>query len=103
MGKLKIQFTSSFKRDVKRLDKKHISDYPLKVVMNLIIENTPESLGQLRRRHCMHTLKGSWAGSNECHVCNAGDWLLIWTTFNDIALMQRTGSHDELFRINSLN
>ncbi len=100
MGQLKIEFTTSFKRDIKRLDRKHIDDCPLRVVIDLIAENTPEALDQLRRRHCMHALKGSWAGSNECHVCNAGDWLLIWATFNDIALMQRTGSHDELFRVN---
>ena len=46
----------------------------------------------------MHTLRGEWAGSSECHVCNAGDWLLIWRTFGNVALMQRTGTHDELFR-----
>lgn len=98
MGKLKAQFTPSFKRDLKRLDKKHIDDTPLVIVIDLIIENTPEALDELRRKHNMHTLTGNWAGSNECHVCNAGDWLLIWRAGEDIALMQRTGSHDELFR-----
>lgn len=98
MGKLKAQFTPSFKRDLKRLDKKHIDDTPLMIVIDLIIENTPEALDELRRKHNMHTLTGNWTGSNECHVCNAGDWLLIWRTGENIALMQRTGSHDELFR-----
>ena len=46
----------------------------------------------------MHTLSGKWSGSNECHVCNAGDWLLVWSVKGDLAVMQRTGTHDELFR-----
>lgn len=46
----------------------------------------------------MHALKGNWSGSNECHVANAGNWLVIWRTGNGLAVFQRTGSHDELFR-----
>lgn len=98
MTRLKAEFSPAFKRDVKRLDKRHIDDVPLAQVIDLIIENTPEALEELHRRHNMHQLTGGWSGSCECHVCNAGDWLLIWRTFDDIALMQRTGSHDELFR-----
>ena len=98
MGMLRAQYTPSFKRDVKRLAKKHVDDAPLAEVIDLIIQNTDEALATLRRRHRMHTLSGSWAGSSECHVCNAGDWLLIWRVSGDIALMQRTGTHDELFR-----
>ena len=52
---------------------------------------------ELKRRHGMHTLKGDWHGSLECHIANAGDWLLIWTTSKDQAYFQRTGSHSELF------
>lgn len=98
MARLRAQFSPSFRRDLKRLDKKHIDDAPLAEVIDLIIENTPSSLDELRRRHRMHTLSGTWAGSSECHVCNAGDWLLIWRVSGDIALMQRTGTHDELFK-----
>lgn len=98
MGRLKAQFSPTFQRDLKILDKKHVDDAPLAEVIDLIIENSPESLAELHRRHRMHSLTGEWAGSSECHVCNAGDWLLIWRTFDDIALMQRTGKHDDLFR-----
>lgn len=46
----------------------------------------------------MHRFSGRRGGSNECHVANAGDWLVIWRTEGQIAFFQRTGSHDELFR-----
>jgi mRNA interferase YafQ len=98
MTKLEAQFAPAFKRDIKRLDKKHIDDTPLKEVINLIIENSDEALLVLKQRHNMHTLTGNWSGSNECHVCNAGNWLLVWREFDGIALMQRTGTHDEIFR-----
>ena len=54
MGRLEAQFTQAFKRDVKRLDKKHVDDAPLSEVIDLIIENSLESIETLKRRHRMH-------------------------------------------------
>lgn len=96
--RLTAKFTPAFVRDLKRLDRKHVDDAPLREVIELILQNTPESIETLKRRHRMHTLSGSWAGSNECHIANIGDWLLIWMTGNDVAVLQRTGTHDDLFR-----
>ena len=98
MGRLEAQYSPAFVRDAKRLRKKHVDDTALAGVIDLIVRNTPEALERLRRRHRMHTLAGNWAGSNECHVCNVGDWLLIWRVSGNIAFIQRTGTHDELFR-----
>lgn len=58
----------------------------------------PESLEILKRRHNMHRLSGSWAGRNEYHVANSGDWLVIWSANDEVAFFERTGGHDELFR-----
>ena len=70
----------------------------LEAVIDLILENSTESIGILKQRHNMHKLSKEWDGGNECHVANAGDWLVIWKTDEGIAYFQRTGSHDELFR-----
>ncbi|QTH58598.1 type II toxin-antitoxin system YafQ family toxin [Corynebacterium hindlerae] len=67
-------------------------------VIALILENSDEAKTELRRRHKAHALKGDWAGSFECHVANVGDWLLIWKTNNAVAVLIRTGTHEELFR-----
>ena len=45
----------------------------MKRVIDLVVENSPESLETLRTRHDMHALTGSWSGRKECHVANAGD------------------------------
>ena len=95
---LEAQYTPQFQRDTKRLKKKHVDLAKLKTVVNLVIENSSESISELKRRHNMHELKGDWAGSKECHVANAGDWLVIWREGNGLAVFQRTGTHDELFK-----
>ncbi|NHM13629.1 type II toxin-antitoxin system mRNA interferase toxin, RelE/StbE family [Eggerthellaceae bacterium zg-886] len=88
----------SFVRDVKRLLKRHADITKLNTVVNLIAENTAASIKTLEQHHSMHVLKGPWKGHHECHVCNAGDWLLIWVVDHGVAYLERTGSHDELFR-----
>lgn len=95
---LRAGFTPQFQRDSKRLKARHVDLAPLKSLVNLVLQNTPEAPEELRRRHRMHDLKGSWVGSRERHVANAGDWLVIWREGEGLAVFQRTGSHDELFR-----
>lgn len=95
---LRAEFTPQFQRDTKRLRKKHVALEPLKALINLVLLNTPEALAELRQRHNMHDLRGDWSGSRECHVANAGDWLVIWREGSGLAVFQRTGSHNELFR-----
>lgn len=91
-------FAPIFLRDIKKLQKKHVDTSPLRNVIRLILENTAASQSELIQRHNMHTLSGQWSGSYECHVCNIGDWLLVWTEADGLAYFQRTGSHDDIFR-----
>lgn len=98
-ARLEAKFTQAFSRDLKRKALKRNWDLSeLEKVVDLILDNTAESITTLKQRHNMHRLSGKWDGSNECHVANAGDWLVIWRTEGGVAYFQRTGSHDELFR-----
>lgn len=99
MSRLEAKYTATFARDLKRLAKKRNRDvHELDEVIDLVLENTPEALEELRRRHRLHTLTGVRAGHRECHVANMGDWLLIWSSDDRFAYFERTGTHDELFR-----
>ncbi len=98
MSALEIEALPSYVRDLKRLLKRHVDVARLNAVVNLIAENTADSTKALEQHHNMHVLKGPWRGHRECHVCNAGDWLLIWVVDNGVAYLERTGTHDELFR-----
>ncbi len=98
-NRLEAKFTSVFSRDLKKkAAKRKWNPKELEEVVSLILENSSESLQILRQRHNMHKLSGKWEGSSECHVANAGDWLIIWRVKEGVAYFQRTGSHDELFR-----
>lgn len=95
---LEAKFSTIFLRDIKKLKKKHVDTAPLRDCIRLIIADTSASRAELIRRHGMHRLAGSWSSSLECHVCNAGDWLLVWAEVPGMALFQRTGTHDDIFR-----
>lgn len=99
MPRLSADFSSAFKRDLKRKAERRGWDLSeLEKVIDPVLENTPRAQEILRRRHNMHTLSGNWTGRKECHVANAGDWLVIWSSNDKVAFFERTGSHDELFR-----
>lgn len=98
MARFKPDFTPRFKRDYKRLAKRGADLRALHELFSLICENTLEARQELLRHHNMHRLSGAWAGSNECHVCNAGDWLLVWAVKDSLAIFQRTGTHEEIIR-----
>ena len=98
MARLTADFSGAFRRDLKKKASRRGWDLSeLEKVVDLVIENTPESLEELRRRHNMHNLAGKWTGRRECHVANAGDWLVVWSSNDKVAFFERTGSHDELF------
>lgn len=98
MGRLEAKFDPKFSRDLKRLIKRRVDLPALEEVIELILENTLATREELVRRHNMRRLSGAWAGSNECHVCNAGDWLLVWAIRDELVVFQRTGTHREIIR-----
>lgn len=99
MGRLTADFSPAFSRDLKKKAARRGWDLAqLERVIDLVVENSPEAIAELRQRHRMHALSGNWAGRSECHVANAGDWLVIWSSNDKVAYFERTGSHDELFR-----
>lgn len=99
MSTLTAEFSAAFSRDLKKKAKRRKWDLSeLQKLIDLVLQNTPESMDILKRRHNMQRLGGNWAGRNECHVANSGDWLVIWSSNEEVAFFERTGSHDELFR-----
>lgn len=89
---LDIEFTSGFKKDIKR-----------KLRQGFDVRKLDEIILSLRRgdvlpeRNKDHGLLGKYKGYRECHI--EPDWLLIYRV-NERALILtavRTGSHSELF------
>ncbi len=49
----------------------------------------------LEPKHRDHSLHGDWRNSRDCHI--EPDWILIYTTDAESLLLERTGTHSDLF------
>ncbi|OQO55484.1 addiction module toxin RelE [Enterococcus hirae] len=88
-----IEFTPSFKRDYKRMMKKHYNETEFRKVINLLVNQEQEVL---RTKYKDHALQGNWKGFRELHV--QSDWLLIYKIDGKklILTLVRAGSHDKI-------
>jgi mRNA interferase YafQ len=88
---LKIKYKNSFEKDVKLVKKRGKNIDKLKEVIRLLIEGKP-----LITKYRDHRLVGNYVGHRECHI--EPNWLLIYKIEADTLLLERTGSHADLFK-----
>lgn len=87
---LKVQTTTKFKRDYKRMQKRHSDMEKLHKIMRKLQKQ--ESLDP---KHNDHPLTGEFIDSRDCHI--EPDWVLIYRVSGDTIYYERTGSHSDLF------
>ncbi len=89
---LKLQTTSQFRKDVKKLRKRNVDMELLENVIDLLLHQKT-----LPAHNLDHPLKGNYHGFRECHI--KPDWLLIYAIDGDklILTVSRTGTHADLF------
>lgn len=82
--------TSGFKKDLKVCKKrgKNIS-----ILISAV--DTLRIPAKLPAKNRDHTLNGKYMGTRECHL--EPDWLLIYRIEGDNLVLERTGSHSDLF------
>ena len=85
-----IHYTNQFKKDCKRINKQGKNTRELRQVIIKLSRG-----GKLERRYRDHNLIGNWNKHRECHI--AGNWLLIYRIKTNDMILERTGSHSELF------
>jgi len=88
---LNLVRTGQFKKDYKRIKKQGEDLEDLRSVIKMLVEGKP-----LPPEYRDHTLSGRLKKHRECHI--APDWLLIYRIKGDDLILERTGSHSELFR-----
>lgn len=87
----KLQPTTQYKKDYKRIKNNPVKVKALKEVLEMLINEQP-----IPEDYYPHMLKGKYKGCMECHI--QGDFLLIWfDDEEDIIELVRLGSHSELF------
>lgn len=82
--------TSQFRKDLKKI-KKQGKD--LKKIKNIVYELVNKN--QLEAQFKDHILKNNYKNRRECHI--EPDWLLIYKITQTQLILERTGSHSELF------
>ena len=86
-----IVYTTQFKKDYKKVSKQNKELGKLK----LLIEKLT-TCEKLESKYKDHQLLGYFKGYRDCHI--ESDWLHIYKITEDKLILDRTGSHSELFR-----
>lgn len=86
-----VRRTSTFKRDVKLMQRQGKNLTKLKTVLASLVEGK-----DLAAEYRDHVLVGQYKGTRECHI--EPDWLLIYESTEREIILIRTGSHSDLFR-----
>jgi mRNA interferase YafQ len=83
--------TTKFKKDVKLAEKRKKNTSKLKaIIIALANEETLDS------KYRNHKLSGNYKDHWECHI--EPDWLLIYRLTSKELILERTGSHSDLFK-----
>jgi mRNA interferase YafQ len=87
---MNVAQTKQFKKDVKRMRKRGKDLEKVKAVIDLLVAEEP-----LPPKNRDHKLGGNWIGRRDCHI--EPDWILIYKLTEDELLLERTGTHSDLF------
>lgn len=87
---MRITQTKQFKKDFKRQIKRGKKTKKLFDFLEVLIEGKkiPESYKD-------HALSGNWINRRDCHL--EPDWLLIYQKRENEIVLERTGTHSDLF------
>jgi len=86
-----IKESNLFKKDIKKLKKRGKDLAKLSfIVQQIALSNI------LPLKFYDHSLKGNWLGYRDCHI--EPDWLLIYKLAENEVLLERTGTHSDIFR-----
>ena len=88
--KLKIQTQKIFEKDAKKMKQRGKDLSKLKMALNILSEEK-----QISEKYRNHKLVGNYRGYWELHI--EPDWLLIYKKTKTILILERTGSHSDLF------
>ncbi len=88
---MNLIYTSQFKKDFKKVlsQNKDISKLEY-IIDSLLIKQ------KLEPKFKDHPLIGKWKNHRDCHI--EPDWILIYRLTDDTLILERTGSHSELFK-----
>ena len=88
---MNIIYTSQFKKDFKKIVSQGKDISKLELVLDLLLEGE-----KLPSKFKDHSLVGKWKNHRDCHI--EPDWILIYRLLEDALILERMGSHSQLFK-----
>jgi len=88
---LNLIYTTQFKKDFKRVSKQGKDLAKLEIIIETLLNKKI-----LDPKFKDHSLSGKWKNHRDCHI--EPDWLLIYQVATDSLILERTGSHSDLFK-----
>jgi len=87
---LKIKRTTKFEKDLIKAIERQYDTFKLQEIIKMLANEQ-----KLPDKYRDHKLKGNFVGRRECHI--EPDWLLIYKKEKDTLILERTGTHSDLF------
>ncbi len=87
----KIKLSSGFKKDLKLMLKRGKNPEKLEKVIDYLVKNE-----DLPLKYKDHKLIGNFVGCRDCHL--EPDWVLIYRNLENEVILERTGTHCDLFK-----
>lgn len=88
---MNLVYTGRFKKDFKRMMRRNKDEGELWDIVDKLLKGNP-----LAVKYKDHPLRGNWKNRRSCHI--EPDWLLIYCVRGGDLILERTGSHPELFK-----
>lgn len=88
---LKVTATKLFKKDYVKIAKRGKDIAKINHVITTLEHDLP-----LDKKYHDHKLSGKYLGSRDCHI--EPDWLLIYKISKNELILERTGTHSDLFK-----
>ncbi len=88
---MKLIYTTQFKKDYKKIKKQQKNLSKLIIIIEKLL-----SQNKLEPKYKDHPLSGKFENYRDCHI--EPDWILIYRITEDELILERTGSHSDLFK-----
>ncbi len=87
---MKLIYTTQFRKDFKKIKKQQKKLSKLTDVIEKLLSHQ-----KLEQKYKDHPLGGKLNNHRDCHI--EPDWILIYRVTDDLLILERTGSHSDLF------
>ena len=88
---MKLIYTTQFKKDFKKIKKQQKNLSKLTFIIEKLLNQE-----KLEPKYKDHSLSGKFTKHRDCHI--EPDWILIYRLTEEELILERTGSHSDLFK-----